>query len=871
MYQCPIDYFTGNLIFNADKSCWACFRLRGIDYDFLDEENKILILNKTARFLAGFLSDIQILIVPVEQNNKEHFRQLKRRIRKTDPLYLAAMNHAELTEEYLEEDIKSNGSVNDYRFFLIVKLQQTSENDLFAQLKDGYDYFIKDPMNAVNVFMSMDTRDILASKVKRCIALAEKWYYSQNQKVAMESVEDEEVQWLCRRVCFRGLNKRIPLYYENSRMEAWKPKKEVLSAGGGEEIIRPLRRDIVNLFSGSISSKGRVLTVEHAHRKSYQTFLTVTNIPDVIEYPGSEWIYMLQQYNCQAEFCIHVKAIDYRASLSKIDGKKREIGSQMEHIDEAAADIPEDLLEGKEYADALEMEVKTYRDPILNTAITICLAADNLNDLEQKAMTVKNAYEDMNFVIERPLANQVRLFLQCIPSVGSMIRDYVMPLTPMTLASGVIGAIHELGDKKGPYIGTTGAERKQVFLEMGLACLRNQSASATFFGNLGCGKSFNANLLLVLNVLYGGYGFIFDPKGERSHWIKEFTLLQGMITTATLSSDPSNKGKLDPYNIYKGDMNMANELMLNAVSELFKIHPTATEYTALLETARILADEVRLAKEGKGKRIVPSMTRVIEILEAFPQEDELYKQAKFLARRLRLQEVAGMSQLLIGDGTEEAISLNNRLNILQIQNLKLPSPETQKDDYTSEETLSTVLMMVVSHFAKKWALTPRKSFKCILFDESWALGKTTEGVKLYDFLSRMGRSLYTGCIFNGHSVLDIPTEGIKNTISYKFCFKTNNDDEAVRMCEYLGLQNTEDNRESIKSLGNGECFFRDLDGHVGILKFDAVFQDIIEVFSTTPVTDEEEETQVVEAEAFRPEQENMEILLPDTLFDREVL
>ena len=92
-----------------------------------------------------------------------------------------------------------------------------------------------------------------------------------------------------------------------------------------------------------------------------------------------------------------------------------------------------------------------------------------------------------------------------------------MPLTPVTLASGIIGATHELGDHVGPYIGTTGAEGKQVFLDLGRACLLNKSASATFYGNLGVGKSFNANLLLFLTVLYGGYGLIFDPKGERSH------------------------------------------------------------------------------------------------------------------------------------------------------------------------------------------------------------------------------------------------------------------------------------------------------------------------------------------------------------------
>ena len=114
----------------------------------------------------------------------------------------------------------------------------------------------------------------------------------------------------------------------------------------------------------------------------------------------------------------------------------------------------------------------------------------------------------------------------------------------------------------------------------------------------------------------------------------------------------------------------------------------------------------------------------------------------------------------------------------------------------------------------------------------------------------MGRSLYTGCIFNGHSVTDIPSEGIKNTISYKFCFQTTTDGEAERMCEYMDLEATQENKEVLKNLKNGECLFQDLDRHIGILRFDAVFQDIIDLFSTTPKAKGQEEEQ--EAEQIDP-------------------
>ncbi len=110
-----------------------------------------------------------------------------------------------------------------------------------------------------------------------------------------------------------------------------------------------------------------------------------------------------------------------------------------------------------------------------------------------------------------------------------------------------------------------------------------------------------------------------------------------------------------------------------------------------------------------------------------------------------------MAGLLIGDGAEHAITLDNRLNIIQLQNLKMPSPETPKQDYTRDEVLSVVIFGVVSAFIKKFALVKRPVPKGILVDESWAISASKEGRNMEEFISRMGRSLYTCIIYNGHS------------------------------------------------------------------------------------------------------------------------
>ena len=822
-FECPINYFKDNLVFGSDKSCWAVYEATGYDYDLLSDEMKISRLKRLTRFLSQIKSEAKIITIPINQNATERFRGLRERLEQNDPVYEHAMNQSVATERYLEQLAKNTGSINDYKTFVIVKLADDNENDVVKSLKEAYDYFVKSPKNAVEVYMNISTKDILKTRLEAFEESARKFEADQNKRLGLQATSTERTQWLIRRMAYRGLEKDVKLFYKGVNAP-WTPEAETFALEK-ESIVRPYHRDVINLFSGVLKLKDRYIAIEHSDKSvSYQTFLTITNIPEILDFPGCEWIYMLQQHNTQAEICIHIKNIEYRESLKLLDFKKREINSQIEHISGSGSDIPDDLAESKDYADLMESELKQSRFPTIKASVVICVASSSVEDMERRAGMIRREYEDLNFIVERPLTDQLKLFMQYYPSVSFGVKDFIMKLTPLTLASGVIGATRMLGDDVGTYIGTTGPERKPVYFDMGLACRMNKSASATFFGSLGFGKSFNANLLVYLNFIYGGYALIFDPKGERTHW-ESFAPFKGLINIVSLSSEARYKGCLDPFNIYRDNPEAAKELALNVVCEIFKIPTKDSEYTAL---------QLALTKIDEYEK--PSMLKLSEILEGFTMEnnEELTKAARNLGLRLSLLKGGGMATLIFGDGTEEAIRMDNRINILQIQNLTLPSPETKKDEYTQEETVSTVLMMIMANFAKKFALQELGVFKIVLFDESWALGKTTEGVKLYEFLARMGRSLYTSCIFNGHSVLDIPTEGIKNSIRYKFCFNTDNRAEAERMLEYIGLEVTEQNVELIRNLENGECLFQDLYRRVGVLRFDAVFRDIADLFSTTP-------------------------------------
>lgn len=829
MYDYPIKYFEDNLIFsNKKKECYAVYKLAGFSYDYKSRENKINILNSLARFLANVGQEAKILIVPVSQDIDIHYKNLMEAMDKKDILYERAKAHAEGSKRYLKAKVDRSGGSNDSVTYVITRLALT--RSVVKDVKEAFEYFVKSPVQSVMEFLSVENKEILVRQINSFKNLAETYFKDQNKRIRMQYATAMDIQWLNRRMMFRGLGEvEVKHNLNRGQKASWTPfADQVLK--DGEKYIRPHKKDVLTLMDGQIDvSEGRTLKVLHGDgRISWQAFLAVSHIPDGIEFPDNEWLLILQDYPIQTEVCITIQTIEHKESIKKVGGKKREIQSQIQHIEDVNEDVPDELADAKHFADQLENELKASMSPISRVSITFCVSADNKEELEDRARFIKESYEDFNFQIQRPVADQLKLFMEFIPVTGRYMEDYVLPLPPRTLAGGMIGATRQLGDTVGPYVGHTGILEKNVYLQLGRACLLDRSASAAFLGTLGGGKSFNANLFTYLNVLYGGHALIFDPKGERTNWVRDIPELREHISITTLSASLEDKGKLDPFIIYRDNLEEAGELALNILAELFKLNPQDDEYTAILEAIG------QTKKDSK-----PCMERLCEKLVSFPENDELCSVAKKVARRINLLREVGMAGLLFGTGKEEGLSFKNRLNILQIQNLQMPDPETPKEDYTQEETVSTVLMLPLASFAKKFALSDRSIFKIVLFDESWALSSTQMGIKLMNFLARMGRSLNGGCIFIGHSVKDLKGEGIKNAITYKFCFRTNDNDEVKRVLEFLDLEKTDDNIKEVKNLENGQCLFMDLDGRVGKLKFDAVFEHLIRAFSTTPVQKKE--------------------------------
>ena len=76
----------------------------------------------------------------------------------------------------------------------------------------------------------------------------------------------------------------------------------------------------------------------------------------------------------------------------------------------------------------MEAELKASRDPLVRISVSICIASEDENDLAENVRVIREWYEDHNFVIEKPMTDQFKLFMEFIPGSGRFLNDYILPI-----------------------------------------------------------------------------------------------------------------------------------------------------------------------------------------------------------------------------------------------------------------------------------------------------------------------------------------------------------------------------------------------------------------------------------------------------------
>ena len=805
-----IKYIDNNLVWNRDGEVFAYYELIPYNYSFLSAEQKFIVHDNFRQLIAqNREGKIHALQIATESSIRSIQEQSKRLV--TGRLRDVAVQKIDEQTEALVSMIGDNQV--DYRFFLGFKLMVTEQNVSLDSMKKSVFMTFKEFIGEVNHTLMNDFVSMSNDEINRYLKMEKLLENKISRRFKIRRLEKNDFGYLIEHIY--GKDGVAYEDYEYS-LPKKKMKKETLIKY--YDLVRPTRC--------LIEESQRYLRLEHEDTESYVSYFTVNAIVGELDFPSSEIFYFQQQqFTFPIDTSMNVEIVENRKALTTVRNKKKELKDLDNHAYQSGSETSSNVVDALDSVDELEADLDQTKESMYKLSYVIRVSAPDLDELKRRCDEVKDFYDDLNVKLVRPAGDMLGLHSEFLPASKRYINDYVQYVKSDFLAGLGFGATQQLGENTGIYIGYSVDTGRNVYLQPSLASqgikgtVTNALASA-FVGSLGGGKSFCNNLIVYYSVLFGGQAVILDPKSERGNWKETLPEIAHEINIVNLTSDSENAGLLDPFVIMK-NVKDAESLAIDILTFLTGISSRDGEkFPVLRKAVRSVAqspirgllhviDELR-------KEDTPTSRNIADHIDSFTDYD--------------------FAHLLFSDGSvENAISLDNQLNIIQVADLVLPDKDTTFEEYTTIELLSVSMLIVISTFALDFIHSDRSIFKIVDLDEAWAFLNVAQGETLSNKLVRAGRAMQAGVYFVTQSSGDVSKESLKNNIGLKFAFRSTDINEIKQTLEFFGIdKEDENNQKRLRDLENGQCLLQDLYGRVGVVQIHPVFEELLHAFDTRP-------------------------------------
>ena len=806
----PIKYIDNNLVWNKDNEVFAYYELIPYNYSFLSAEQKFIVHDSFRQLIAQSREGkIHALQIATESSIRSQQEQSKKLV--TGKLKEVAYQKIDEQTEALVSMIGDNQV--DYRFFLGFKLMVTEEQLNLKNIKKSAWLTFTEFLHEVNHTLMNDFVSMPNDEINRYMKMEKLLENKISRRFKVRRLEINDFGYL-----MEHLYGRDGIAYEDYEYQLPKKnyKKETLIKY--YDLIRPTRC--------VIEESQRYLRLEHEDKENYVSYFTVNAIVGELDFPSSEIFYFQQQqFTFPVDTSMNVEIVENRKALTTVRNKKKELKDLDNHAYQAGSETSSNVVDALDSVDELETDLDQSKESMYKLSYVIRVSAPDLDELKRRCDEVKDFYDDLNVKLVRPAGDMLGLHSEFLPASKRYINDYVQYVKSDFLAGLGFGATQQLGETTGIYMGYSVDTGRNVYLQPSLASqgvkgtVTNALASA-FVGSLGGGKSFCNNLLVYYSVLFGGQAVILDPKAERGNWRETLPEIAHEINIVNLTSDKDNAGLLDPFVIMK-NVKDAESLAIDILTFLTGISSRDGEKFPVLRKA------VRSVTQSDSRGL-------LHVIDELRREDTPI--SRNIADHIDSFTDYDFAHLLFSDGTvENAISLDNQLNIIQVADLVLPDKDTTFEEYTTIELLSVSMLIVISTFALDFIHSDRSIFKIVDLDEAWAFLNVAQGETLSNKLVRAGRAMQAGVYFVTQSSGDVAKESLKNNIGLKFAFRSTDINEIKQTLEFFGIdKDDENNQKRLRDLENGQCLLQDLYGRVGVVQIHPVFEELLHAFDTRP-------------------------------------
>lgn len=367
-----------------------------------------------------------------------------------------------------------------------------------------------------------------------------------------------------------------------------------------------------------------------------------------------------------------------------------------------------------------------------------------------------------------------------------------------------------------------------IFFDLHYPILLNNPPVTLITGSPGSGKTYFGQTLISHASALNKMGIVFDPKGDfiSLKRLEQLGYLNKIEVWSVLAQDGSvieeNIGMLDPTSISVGKAECVNttlDVIKILVGEL-----TPAQTTTLTP---IVKDIVESQTPSFGN-VVKSLLR--------NRNDEI----RSLGYSLDSQLNAGLAQLLVSNRKKKKkqLELKEGFVVVNLMGLKLPADNKNKNDYTTDEKLSVIIMNLLTDIALKLMHTlPKKIYKTLIVDEAWAILATEAGRNTINSIARLGRSLNLATLLITQSPkhLDMgDSNDLQTMISTRFAFRNNDLVDNNNTIINMQLPEDEGWQEVIQNLQTGETLMQDVQKQISVIQVMAPSAWAAE-FNTNPI------------------------------------
>ncbi|MCB5910396.1 ATP-binding protein [Streptomyces pinistramenti] len=579
----------------------------------------------------------------------------------------------------------------------------------------------------------------------------------------------------------------------------------------------------------------RWLQVATPWGESYQTFLSLAEMPDRFAFPGSEYLAALDEFAFPVDWVMRLNVTTGAVAARKARRQARELAGQPQEYEGEPAGAPEKVFEAAEGIEDFSSAVTRTRSEVEVRAMgTLCVWGATPAEAEARAADLTTHFGGNDYTFTRPLGEQESLFYGMLPGARTpkVMASYAQVLLARDFAMAGAFSGSALGDAKGPLYGLqlSGGGTRPVLTDWSLGPRKSASASAAFIGELGGGKS-----VAMKSAVYGilaagrkagvpgsrGRAVIVD-RTPQQEWLRFAQACPG--TTQVITLDDQAQVSLDPLRTIR-DPAQAQRRTESFLTLLLGIAPMSEQGVTLSE-----AIEATLA----GAQ--PSLAGLVEGLRARGKSDVT---AYALARQLSAVARKDLARALFDPALPVVDTTQADAVVFAVANLALPKEHELAADRLAklefEKTFGRAALYLIAALCREICFALPHEFCVAVWDECWWLTSSPEGMALLLELVRDGRKHAAGVLAGSHDGEDIGPEAsatgkvVRGLFPRKFLFRQTDVALARRGLEFLDLDPADaelvelvtaglspmDVCDEVRAQRAGECLHRDLYGRVG--------------------------------------------------------